>query len=309
MDPETTENPSNEFNDFDGFDFGQESNPLETDSAEQTDSSKGTPTDSEQAAGQSAGGAPEGTASPEAPSGQQPAPQQETQEQLQARLMYEAARLESQQAEFSRRQQEAASAQTQQAPQQAPAQGPTQADRKFALQVPDQMVDALRSEDPRLVKSAVEAMVNGAAEMAYRTALTEATEQMRTIASEIYSQQQGTVSQQQQIFNDFYGAYPELNNPDLRIIVRAVGEQVAKELGTSTWGPKLRDLIGTRVRQLLGNRVEQGQQPQAQPQVQPQTPPAAQKKNPLPKMAGGNTRPSGSGPSFGDEIDRLLGVA
>ena len=299
MDPETTENPSNNFNDFEDFDFGQGENPIETDASES----------GEQAADVSAG-EPASTgeqATPPAPS-QQPAPVQteapatESPEQLQARLMYEAARLESQQAEFARRQQEASAATVPQQPQQAAQPQPQE--RKFALQVPDQMVDALRSEDPRMVKSAVEAMVNGAAELAYRTALTEATEQMRGIAAEIYSQQQGTVSQQQQIYNDFYNAYPELNTPDLRIIVRAVGEQVAKELGTTTWGPKLRDLIGTRVRKMLGG------QPQEQPSVQPQTPPVQPQKRPtLPKMAGGNTRPAGGGASPGDEIDRLLGLA
>lgn len=134
------------------------------------------------------------------------------------------------------------------------------------VQVPEALVNALRSDDPVEARTAVNLLVQGAANMAYRKAQAD----IQSLITEGLPNMMVQFTQATQVAKtvetDFYGTYPQLNKPELKPLVANIGQQIAQEEGAAFAGytPAFRDKIATRVIQLL-----QGVVPQAEPQAQP----------------------------------------
>lgn len=67
----------------------------------------------------------------------------------------------------------------------------------------------------------------------------------------LISRREKTVSSQQSIRDDFYGAFPELNKAELLPLVKATIGAVQKETGAKNWDTNFRNAVGNRVKSIL----------------------------------------------------------
>lgn len=85
-------------------------------------------------------------------------------------------------------------------------------------------------------------------------------------------------SSQKSLREDFYGAYPELNKPELLPLIKATIQAVQQETGSKTWTKEFRTLVGSRVKNVLGAYAQVGKPaPKAPKTVAPAASPAAPK--------------------------------
>jgi len=150
----------------------------------------------------------------------------------------------------------------------------------YGFNIPDQLVDMLGSEDPVQRKQALGYTMQGLAKAVHQTVLSVVAERFQHVETNLPKtvfERLELARQEQQVGSDFYGAYPNLNKPELRPLVRQVGEAVLRETKATTWNAQLRDLIAQRVLASL------------QGVVQPATPakPAAPAAQPV--MFGGSS--------------------
>lgn len=86
------------------------------------------------------------------------------------------------------------------------------------------------------------------------------------------------MSSQKTLRDDFYGAYPELNKPELLPLIKATIQTVQKETGSKTWDKNFRTQVGNRVKVVLGAYAQAGKPaPVAPKTVAPAASPAAPK--------------------------------
>lgn len=61
------------------------------------------------------------------------------------------------------------------------------------------------------------------------------------------------------ISDDFYGNYPEYNHPQLKPIVKQLGNDLAKKLNKSEWDEELRDAIAEQMALMLGGATKKAE--------------------------------------------------
>jgi hypothetical protein len=164
-----------------------------------------------------------------------------------------------------------AQVQQMQGPQQ-PQQG--QEPQGFNFNVPPQFMAAINHEDAGVRQQALSGLMNGVANAVATQMRQEMQQQMEAVPSIVQSQTT-QFTRQQQINQDMYTNYPELEQ--YRHLVGPTAEQVAKEMAASDWSPQLRDEIARRLAPLVPGlypRVQQNMasrvpaQQQALPQAQ-----------------------------------------
>lgn len=81
--------------------------------------------------------------------------------------------------------------------------------------------------------------------------------------------------------DDFYGAFPELNKPELSPIIRATIQSIQKETGAKVWTPQMRNLVGERVKKVLSAYAQANAPVAPAPKMVPAsvTPPATKPQN------------------------------
>jgi len=149
----------------------------------------------------------------------------------------------------------------------------------YVLDVPDQILAAMNSEDPTERKHGVQALIAGVGGYIHRQVRQELEAREKRILESIAPRVeavQGAKEAKRAIFEDFYvKRYPELNKPEFYPIVQAVLPQVLQELGANGYNPQVADALGKRLKALL--RLEtpqapQGTRPTGQPANIPQSP-------------------------------------
>lgn len=144
----------------------------------------------------------------------------------------------------------------------------------------DDLVGAITSGDPQLVRQSLAAVSKGVAQAVHRTLMQQVVGVFGPRMQQMMMQSLQTQQQQQQMRHDFYSTYPQFNRPELWPVVVATGEKLAAELGVGQYSPQFRDALGKRLMAMFGAGMVQQQQ-QVAPQVTP------------PVMMGGGTRQNG----------------
>jgi hypothetical protein len=184
----------------------------------------------------------------------------------------------------------------------------------YEYTIPDQIVDGLRSEDPQHTRLAIMALVKGAGQSIHQEVVKAMRAEIQQSIPDMVQTQVQTQDSSQQIFNDFYGTYPQLNNPAFHGMVHAVAAEVMQRPGHNQWNAQTRDAIyGEVVGQInaaMGQTAPAGTPvpPTSAPQVTPQGsgPPAGQSAA-QPWVAGTNARPQvRSTNAISDQVSDLL---
>jgi len=170
--------------------------------------------------------------------------------------------------------------------QQQPAQGdqknPLENMPEYNFEIPDQLVNMMASEDPGERKRAMGALVKGVSQTIHQQVVDVIKHVQESMGGNITTQIQNHQAQQQ-VYNDFYGAYPHYNTPALRKVVHGMAIQLIQQdasMGVRTqWNKNFQQRLGDAVTNSLkaaGINLG-GQQPAAQTTTNaaPANPPAA----------------------------------
>ena len=158
----------------------------------------------------------------------------------------------------------------------------------YAVEIPDQLANAIFSEDPAQARQGLNYMVNSimnklhadfsAALQQQSAAIVQ--QVSRDVPQRIY-QEQSAAQQAKTIHDDFYGTYPEFNKPELKPLVQTVTLEKAKArlaAGLSTdWSKEFRDDIAQTLRLIFaaGAPPAPAPAPRPAPQSRPTARPAS----------------------------------
>lgn len=168
---------------------------------------------------------------------------------------------------------------------------------EYMFEIPQQIWTMIQSDDPAQAQRGLAALIAGMGKTVhqhvrqeYEGKLREAIQNARqTFATD--TQRAATATQ---VYNDFYGTYPQFNRPELRELVAAATNAVVKETQATQWSAGLRDQIGERVSSIISSVTGAPQNVQVTPPAgTPPAPPAAVRARPNtpPKMRGTSARP------------------
>lgn len=172
----------------------------------------------------------------------------------------------------------------------------------YAFNLPKEIEDAWNSEDPATRMGALRAVLSASLQTAHRQLRNEYRQFVERQSEQMVgslTQRNAAAERNKSIFNDFYGKFPTLNQPELRSLVATVTQQVEAETGAKAWSPELRDKIGERVFSVL-KRVAPGTSGSEPPKSTTSAPP---------KMRGATARPAGVVPAAGDEDPQTRALA
>lgn len=177
--------------------------------------------------------------------------------------------------------------------QKEPSEKPQEAPKipDYMFQIPDEIANGVYSDDPSERKAALANLVSGIGQSVHQTLMAEFENKLSSVQKELPERMSQTVEAQnlrEQIRQDFYGNYKELDRPELYPLVKHFTGQVMAEGKYKSWGPALRDEIGKRTKAYL----ESFGAPKAQPK-----PPA---------MTAPQSRPPQKVPGLEDEIAELI---
>lgn len=168
-----------------------------------------------------------------------------------------------------------APAQEEQKPKQ-PAEGEF---KGYDFSLPEEIVEALGSDEPAIRRKAVNGIVNGLANKLakdFGTAMAEMAKQIRAEAVQAALGHIDSRTNEQKVRDDFYTAYPDLkelvdNLPALDGVIWSTAHQLSQATGQKNWTPQLRDQVGAAMRLQLKLPAPAGVT--AQPQGNGQRPP------------------------------------
>jgi len=154
-------------------------------------------------------------------------------------------------------------AEQQAAQQTTPAKEPTEQpkqpateDVKYEMSVPDEIVEALANEEPRVRKQALNALVNGISNKLAKDFGNAMAVMARHVQEQAVQAALGQVdnrTNEQKVRDDFYNNNADLkelvnNLPALDAVVWQTTQQIATATGAKGWSPQLRDQVAATLR-------------------------------------------------------------
>ena len=125
----------------------------------------------------------------------------------------------------------------------------------YAFNVPDKLVEVFTStEDPKEFKQALEAYAQGIAGAIHQQMAAQMESMYKPQFDNLPAMVQQTIAAQKQhteVRADFYGKFPELDQPALHGVVENVAKQLAVKHKIKQWSPEFRDKVGKAVRDTI----------------------------------------------------------
>ncbi len=195
----------------------------------------------------------------------------------------------------------------QEAPQQPQQQAPAQAEAPFYNPVvPNEIVQALASDDPALRQQGLSVLVGGAMNKVRQDLISVVRAEVQAAFSQVpsvFAQQQQQKSEGDKLREVFYEENPNFGGNQNRMqLVAMTAIQLAQNLGQNFKGPdaNFRNLLAKTLEEMTGIKAGRSEAPKNPP------PPA---KKPIYQSGGSNTRSSDGTTSLQDEIWDTIGGA
>lgn len=158
----------------------------------------------------------------------------------------------------------------------------------YEFEIPEPLVAALQSEDPKEVQMGVRNLAQGVAQGIHQTILHELETKYfpRMIAASVQANQQHaqTTEQTTSMRKDFYGSFPELDKPELHPIIGLVAGQLAIEMGVQGYSQEFKAALRQRLT-ALGVGAAKAPAPAPAPVPQPMITQGATGNRPTPTFA------------------------
>ena len=169
-----------------------------------------------------------------------------------------------------------------------------------SLAIPQNVTEAIFGEDPRVAAQGLNHLITSFGKVVHTRVMQHVDQIVEQRLTERLTQEHQS-SEQQRMQNEYYGEFPDHNDPGIRLVVSQEAQRIWTENPALSWDANARRALGAAVNARLG-RAAPTPQPGAQPAPAP-TPaprPAA--------MTGASTRPAT--PEGNDEnfIDNILGA-
>lgn len=131
------------------------------------------------------------------------------------------------------------------------------AEPTYNFNIPDQLVQALTSDDVNTFKTGVAGFAQGIGQGVHKQVTQYIEKQLpkmmeKMIPAMIQSHMQ-SYNSRKAIFDDFYGTYKELNNPTLYPVISDITGKVMQEMRTDKWSPAIRDTVAKRVKEFISS--------------------------------------------------------
>jgi hypothetical protein len=117
----------------------------------------------------------------------------------------------------------------------------------YMFEIPDPLLEGLRSEDPGVQRAAYAHLIAGAAQEIHRQMQGTLSENLGPVIEQRLRATIQEESRRKAMHDDFYGTYKFLDVPRLKPMVAETANQVAAEWRTSQWSPQMRDEVYRRV--------------------------------------------------------------
>jgi hypothetical protein len=117
----------------------------------------------------------------------------------------------------------------------------------YMFEVPDQLLEMVRSEDPNVQKAGLAHMIGGMAQAIHRKMYGELQNSLTPVIDQRVNVVRSEADRRRAMHDDFYGTYKFLDNPRLKPMIATVATQVAAEWRTNEWSPQMRDEVYRRV--------------------------------------------------------------
>lgn len=170
----------------------------------------------------------------------------------------------------------------------------------YEVRVPDNLVEALASEDPRERSEALTGLIKGTAQLVHTKVMEMVGAQIQEVVTNFPRVIQSHFQAEQarkEIFDDFYGKYPELKKPAIVDLVKKEARNLQTK-GLTEYNDKFRDTLATNVKAILADLGVS---------FKAETRPA-KSNGAAPNFVGGNSSRSSSVKSEADDIaDTLFG--
>lgn len=125
----------------------------------------------------------------------------------------------------------------------------------YDFEIPDQLINALASEEPTERRQAISAVMKGVAQTVHQQVM----QSVKSIQSAVPDTVQAHIhraQEMQRVNTEFYQEFPQLNTPELRPVVMNTARtiiQAAQAAGQPVaWTPAFAKQVGTQVMQVLG---------------------------------------------------------
>lgn len=118
---------------------------------------------------------------------------------------------------------------------------------QYAFNIPDEVVNAIRSDDMQLAKQGLSTLLGGMAGAVHERMYESISTGLTPIIERTMHQHASEQGRRQAMHQDFYGTYKVLDHPQIKPMVAAAANQIAQEWGTQEWSPQMRDEVYRRV--------------------------------------------------------------
>lgn len=120
----------------------------------------------------------------------------------------------------------------------------------YMFNLNDELVNAIRSENPAHTKQALTHIINQIGTIVHKNVRDEYRGFVGTAVQDYVQRHAQTQRVQSEVETDFYGKYPEMNTASGRLAVSAAADEVLKEPGNAgTWSEVIRDKIAARAKE------------------------------------------------------------
>jgi hypothetical protein len=165
-------------------------------------------------------------------------------------------------------------------------------DYRFAI--PDDVASAIFNEDANIARNGMAHLINSMGRVIHERVLKSVQERVLPRELSNFQQQSQLTSQQESMRQDYFKAYPQHNDPGIRLIVAQEAQTMWTLNPTQEWNEDARNALGARVNARLGAAPLQQQQgglpsvAQAQPIPQPAPMLGSSNRPPVPEGTGGD---------------------
>ncbi len=132
---------------------------------------------------------------------------------------------------------------------------------QYPVQVPDQLFDAMNSEDVNTRRGALNALLSTHGRIVHAMVTRDMTARIAALVPQQVQQITQRQTEERAVFDDFYTRHKDLNNPALRPMVVQVAAQVMQQQNSTQYTPQIGDIIAERTRSVLRQLVPQASAP------------------------------------------------
>jgi len=117
----------------------------------------------------------------------------------------------------------------------------------YQFPIPAEFMESWRSEDPVVQQQALQQLISSIGRTVHRNVRAEYAERVPEMVRGQVQTQTQTAQASNTIAGDFYGTYPQMNQPTVRPMVQEATREILAETRQTNWNPTMRDAIARRV--------------------------------------------------------------